>query len=232
MVRAIFHPMVPASIPKDWSEALSSERGAPWFDELCSFVAGERTRSTVYPPDSDVFAALAHTPLEQVKVVLVGQDPYHGPNQAEGLAFSVRAGVKPPPSLVNMFKELASDVGIPAPGSGSLVPWAKQGVLLLNTVLTVRAGEANSHKGKGWEQLTDAIIRVASERCAPSVFVLWGSHAKKKKALIDVTRHRVLEGVHPSPLSAHAGFFGSRPYSRINALLSELGREPIAWPLR
>ncbi|WP_394822329.1 uracil-DNA glycosylase [Pendulispora albinea] len=224
--------MVPASIPKDWSEALSNERNAPWFTELCAFVAEERMRATVYPPEPDVFAALVHTPLDRVKVVLVGQDPYHGPSQAEGLAFSVREGIKPPPSLVNMFKELAADVGCPVPGSGSLVPWAKQGVLLLNTVLTVRAGEANSHKGKGWERLTDAIIRVASARCAPSVFVLWGSHAKKKKALIDGAKHRVLEGVHPSPLSAHTGFFGSRPYSKINGMLSALGREPVDWPLR
>jgi len=219
-------------IPSGWSEALSEARNSAWFDDLRSFVAAERARGPVYPPEPDVFAALERTPLTRVKVVLVGQDPYHGPDQAEGLAFSVRDGVKPPPSLVNMFKELASDMGCALPAGGSLGAWAKQGVLLLNTVLTVRAGEANSHKGKGWERLTDAIIRAASERCEPSVFVLWGAHAKKKKSLVDAVRHRVLEGVHPSPLSAHAGFLGSRPYSRINALLAELGREPIDWALR
>ncbi|WP_394847960.1 uracil-DNA glycosylase [Pendulispora brunnea] len=220
-----------ASIPKAWLEALSRERSASWFTELCTFVEGERARGPVYPPEVDVFAALEHTPLDDVKVILVGQDPYHGPGQAEGLAFSVRQGIRPPPSLVNMFKELAADIGCPAPTSGSLVPWAKQGVLLLNTVLTVREGEANSHKGKGWEKLTDAIIRTASERCAPSVFVLWGAHAKKKKSLVDASRHRVLEGVHPSPLSAHTGFFGSRPYSKINDLLTQMGRPPVEWTL-
>ncbi len=220
---------MPAPIPQGWSELLAPEAASAWYRELTTFVDAERAQGPVYPPECDVFAALAHTPPHQVKVVLVGQDPYHGPGQAEGLAFSVRDGIKPPPSLVNMFKELAADLGGPAPESGSLVPWAEQGVLLLNAVLTVRGGEPNSHKNKGWERFSDAVIRAASARCAPSVFVLWGSYARKKKALIDGNRHRILEGTHPSPLSAHAGFFGSRPYSRINAMLAELGREPIAW---
>jgi uracil-DNA glycosylase len=228
---ALRYVTVPLTVPDAWAALLAPELASPWFAELAAFVRSERARGPVYPPEADVFAALEHTPPDRVKVLLVGQDPYHGPNQAEGLAFSVRRGIKPPPSLVNMLKELSADIGCPVPQNGSLVPWADEGVLLLNCVLTVRDGEANSHKGKGWERFTDAVIRAVSASAPPAVFLLWGSHAKKKKALVDVARHRVIEGVHPSPLSAHGGFFGSRPYSRVNELLHDLGREPIRWSL-
>lgn len=218
-------------VPPGWAEPLAEELRAPWFEALERFVREERARGPVHPPEEDVFAALVRTPLDAVKVLLVGQDPYHGAGQAEGLAFSVRRGVPPPPSLKNIFKELASDLGCALPREGSLVPWAEDGVLLLNCVLTVRDGQANSHKGKGWERFTDAVIRVVSAHARPSVFLLWGAHAKKKSALIDGTRHRIVDGVHPSPLSAHGGFFGSRPFSRVNRLLVELGREPVGWSL-
>ena len=199
--------------------------------ELAAFVAEERKHYTVYPPKADVFTALALTPYDNVRVVILGQDPYHGPNQAHGLAFSVRKGVRPPPSLVNMFTELRDDLGITPPRHGYLVPWAEQGVLLLNTVLTVRAGAAASHKGHGWERLTDRIIELLSARGQPVVFVLWGTPAQRKTVLIDTKRHTIIRSVHPSPLSAASGFFGSRPFSKVNTALAASGQPPIDWQL-
>lgn len=216
--------------PPSWAEALTSVRLAPAFEALSRFVDEERALAEVYPPADLVFAALERTPLPDVRVVLVGQDPYHGPGQAHGLALSVPSGVKPPPSLANMFKELASDLGVPRPTTGSLLPWAEQGVLLLNVCLTVRARSAGSHQGKGWEAVTDAVLSAVSARDVPAVFVLWGAAARKKARLVGAP-HRVIEGVHPSPLSAHGGFFGSRPYSRINEALVELGHAPIDFRL-
>ena len=218
------------NLPPSWQAALRDEIKKPYFAELSDFVDGERRKHTVYPPEADVFAAFEHTPLSEVKVVLIGQDPYPGPNQAHGLCFSVRPGVKPPASLMNMFKELKSDVGFRIPNNGCLTPWADQGVLLLNAVLTVRAGEPNSHKNKGWEQFTDTAIRAVSDKEEPVVFALWGAFAQKKEKLIDTQRHRVVKAAHPSPLSAKQ-FFGSRPFSKINAALEEVGRPPIDWQL-
>jgi uracil-DNA glycosylase len=195
-------------------------------------VDGERRAHTVYPPEDEVFAALELTPYERVKVMILGQDPYHGPGQAHGLAFSVRPGVAPPPSLRNIFRELRDELGCPPPRDGSLVPWARQGVLLLNAVLTVRAGEPNSHQGKGWETFTDAVIRAVNERPGRVVFVLWGGYAAKKEALIDAGRHAVLRSAHPSPLSAKRGFFGSRPFTKVNAALEDGGQAPVDWCLR
>lgn len=219
------------AIPEGWREVLGTEFEQPYMHELAAFVAEERKSYTVYPPKAAVFTALALTPYDQVRVVILGQDPYHGPNQAHGLAFSVRKGVNPPPSLVNMFKELRTDLGIAPPGHGYLAQWAEQGVLLLNTVLTVRAGAAASHKGHGWERLTDRIIELVSAREQPVVFVLWGTPAQKKTALIDTKRHTIIRSVHPSPLSAASGFFGSRPFSKVNATLEANGAPPIAWQL-
>jgi uracil-DNA glycosylase len=194
-------------------------------------VEAERAASTVLPAHEHVFAALAATPLDAVRVVLVGQDPYPTPGHAHGLALSVLPGVAPPPSLANMFKELHADVGFRVPDNGYLMPWAEQGMLLLNTVLTVRAGAAGSHARRGWEAVTDAVIGAVSARARPAVFALWGTHARKKARLVDAVRHRVLEGVHPSPLSAHQGFFGSKPFSRIDAALRDLGERPMDWQL-
>jgi uracil-DNA glycosylase len=199
--------------------------------DLAAFVAEERRNYTVYPPKTEVFSALALTPYDQVRVVILGQDPYHGPNQAHGLAFSVRKGVRPPPSLVNIFAELQSDLGIAPSRHGYLAEWAEQGVLLLNTVLTVRAGAAASHKSQGWERLTDRIIELVSAREQPVVFVLWGSPAQRKTALIDTRRHTIVRSVHPSPLSASNGFFGSQPFSKVNAALERYGEPPIDWQL-
>jgi uracil-DNA glycosylase len=216
-------------IPEGWARVLADEVEKPHFAELQSFLKSERARGEVCPAACDVYSALRLTPFENVKVVLMGQDPYHGAGQAHGLAFSVRAGVKPPPSLVNMFKELKSDLGIDRRSNGCLEGWARQGVLLLNAVLTVRGGEANSHKSRGWEKFTDAIIAQVNARSDPSVFVLWGANAQKKKCLIDPNRHVIIESVHPSPLSAHNGFFGSRPFSKINAALRAFGKTEIDW---
>jgi uracil-DNA glycosylase len=219
------------AIPAGWRAVLGDEFEQPYMHELAAFVAEERKRYTVYPPKADVFSALALTAYDQVRVVILGQDPYHGPNQAHGLAFSVRKGVPPPPSLVNIFKELRTDLGITPPSHGYLVQWAEQGVLLLNTVLTVRAGAAASHKGHGWERLTDRIIELISAREQPVVFVLWGTPAQKKTALIDTRRHTIIRSVHPSPLSAANGFFGSRPFSKVDAALEANGESPIDWRL-
>lgn len=219
------------SLPGDWQQVLGAETRKPYFASLRAFVDAERARGEVYPPEDEVFTALRLTPYRETRVLVLGQDPYHGPGQAHGLAFSVRPGVRPPPSLVNMFKEMRDDVGCPVPGHGSLVRWAEQGVLLLNAVLTVRAGEPNSHKGRGWETFTDAVIHALGVRDEPTVFVLWGGYAAKKERLIDTARHVVLKSAHPSPLSARRGFFGSRPFSRIDDALRAAGREPIDWCL-
>ncbi|MBC8143411.1 MAG: uracil-DNA glycosylase [Armatimonadetes bacterium] len=220
------------ALPADWQTALSAETAKPYFADLSAFVDAQRETHTVFPPASDVFNAFLLTPLASVKVFILGQDPYHDDGQAHGLAFSVLPGVKPPPSLRNIFKELQSDLDIETPkNSGDLSPWARQGVLLLNTVLTVRAHEAASHKGKGWETFTDAVIATVSAKPEPVVFVLWGAHAQKKRPLIDDTRHTVWASAHPSPLSANAGFFGSKPFSAVNAALESRGQTPIDWRL-
>ncbi|MEJ7731063.1 MAG: uracil-DNA glycosylase [Polyangiaceae bacterium] len=218
-------------VPAGWASALAPALEAPAFAELTRFVEAERATSTVLPAHEHVFAALAATPLEAVRVVLVGQDPYPTPGHAHGLALSVLPGVAPPPSLANMFKELHTDVGFRVPDNGYLMPWAEQGMLLLNTVLTVRAGAAGSHARRGWEAFTDAVIGAVSARVRPAVFALWGTHARKKARIVDAARHRVLEGVHPSPLSAHQGFFGSKPFSRIDAALRDFGERPMVWQL-
>ncbi|HEX4627158.1 MAG TPA: uracil-DNA glycosylase [Gemmatimonadales bacterium] len=221
---------MPLAVPASWQDVLAPQTREPYFAELEGFLAAERAAHQVFPPEDEVFAALAATAYPDVRVVLIGQDPYHDDGQAHGMCFSVRPGVKAPPSLRNMYKELREDLGCEPPAHGYLGAWAAQGVLLLNTVLTVRAHEAASHKGRGWERFTDAVIRAVDEREQPAVFVLWGAHAKKKAALIDPTRHRVISGAHPSPLSARL-FFGSRPFSKTNAALEELGYPPIDWQL-
>jgi uracil-DNA glycosylase len=219
------------NIPESWHEHLNGELAKPYFQKLEQFVDEERQHYEVFPPEQDVFSALRLTPYERVNVFLLGQDPYHDNNQAHGLCFSVRPGIKPPPSLMNIFKELRSDVDFRVPNNGYLVPWAEQGMLMLNAVLTVRAHEPNSHKNHGWEKFTDQVIRVVNAKEEPVVFVLWGGYAQKKKALIDTTRHTIIESAHPSPLSARNGFFGSRPFSRINQTLREHGKPEINWQL-
>jgi uracil-DNA glycosylase len=213
----------------DWNPVLRAEFAKPYWAELQQFVASERGRATIYPPHDEVFAALHLTPYAEVKAVILGQDPYHGPDQAHGLCFSVRQGVPPPPSLQNIFKELETDVGVPAPNHGCLDSWARQGVLLLNASLTVRQGRAASHQNKGWETFTDEVLKAVNDKPERVVFILWGASARKKKALIDTSRHTVIESPHPSPLSASSGFFGSRPFSRANKALVEAGRDPIDW---
>jgi uracil-DNA glycosylase len=213
----------------DWNPVLRAELAKPYWPELQRFVAEERGRGPVYPPPDEVFAALHLTPYAEVKVLILGQDPYHGPGQAHGLCFSVRPGVRLPPSLQNVFAELEADLGIAPPDHGCLDAWARQGVLLLNTTLTVRAHQAASHQGKGWETFTDEVIRAVSAKPERVVFILWGAAARRKRALVDTARHVVIESAHPSPLSARHGFFGSRPFSRANAALAEAGREPVDW---
>jgi len=215
----------------DWNPVLRGEFEQPYWKELQAFVAAERARATVYPPHEHVFAALHLTPYASTRVLILGQDPYHGPGQAHGLCFSVRQGVRTPPSLANILKELRDDVGIEPPDHGCLEAWARQGVLLLNATLTVRAGQAGSHQGKGWETFTDQVIRVVNAKPEHVVFVLWGGYARRKKALIDTSRHTVIESPHPSPLSAHNGFFGSRPFSKVNGALAAHGQPPIDWSL-
>ncbi len=214
-----------------WRPVLLAETEKPYWKDLQAFVREERRKGTVYPPDKEVFSALYLTPIEQVSVFILGQDPYHGPNQAHGLCFSVRRRVPAPPSLVNIFQELHADLGCALPSHGNLEHWAKQGVLLLNAVLTVRAGQANSHKDRGWETFTDAVLKAVNARPEPVVFVLWGAYARKKAGLIDTARHVIVQSAHPSPLSAHNGFFGSRPFSKINAALRAAGRPEIDWQI-
>ncbi|MBI2381024.1 MAG: uracil-DNA glycosylase [Gammaproteobacteria bacterium] len=214
-----------------WSEALAGEKDSPHFRQAMSHVKARRAAGVaVYPAQDQIFAALKHTPLEDVRAVILGQDPYHGPGQAHGLCFSVQAGVAPPPSLKNIFKELASDLGSPLPGHGCLSAWAEHGVLLLNTVLTVEDGQAHSHRGIGWETFTDRVIREVSQRRDHVVFLLWGAPAMAKRALID-PRHTILTAPHPSPLSAHRGFFGCRHFSKANAALIRHGQCEIDWRL-
>jgi len=213
----------------DWNPVLRSELDAPYFKDLQRFVASEHAQRRIYPPHEEVFAALHLTPYAAVKVLILGQDPYHGPGQAHGLCFSVRPGVPLPPSLENIFTELEDDVGVRRPDHGCLDCWARQGVLLLNATLTVRAAQAASHQGKGWERFTDAVIEAVNRKPERVVFILWGASARKKKALIDTSRHAIIESAHPSPLSARNGFFGSRPFSRANAALIAAGREPVDW---
>ena len=215
----------------DWNPVLRAEFDKPYWKELQQFVADERARHSVFPPQDQVFAALHLTPYASTRVVVLGQDPYHGPGQAHGLCFSVQDGVQLPPSLVNIYAELRNDLGIETPNHGNLEAWARQGVLLLNTSLTVRSGAASSHQGKGWEIFTDEVLRAVNAKPHRVVFILWGAHARKKKALIDLGRHTVIESAHPSPLSAHNGFFGSRPFSRANEALRATGRGEIDWCL-
>jgi uracil-DNA glycosylase len=219
------------NLPESWLAHLQSELQQPYCQKLSQFVDEERQRATVFPPEREVFSALRLTPYENVNVLLLGQDPYHDDNQAHGLCFSVRPGIKPPPSLMNMFKELHDDVGFRIPNNGYLVPWAEQGILMLNAVLTVRAHEPNSHKNHGWERFTDAAIRAVNEKRDPMVFVLWGGYAQKKLSLIDTSRHTIIQSAHPSPLSARSGFFGSRPFSAINRALRAAGKLEIDWQL-
>ena len=218
-------------IHNSWQTVLSAEFEKPYYQESREFLKKEYQTQTIYPDMYHLFSALELTPFEEVKVVILGQDPYHGPNQAHGLSFSVQPGVKVPPSLANIYKELQADLGYQPVNHGFLESWAKQGVLLLNTVLTVRAGQAYSHRGKGWEQLTDVIIEKLNEREKPVVFILWGRPAQEKIKMIDTTRHVIIKSPHPSPLSAHRGFFGSRPFSQANAALERLGETPIDWQL-
>ncbi len=215
----------------DWNPVLRGELAKPYWGQLQAFVAAEREEHPVYPPADAVFAALHLTPRAETRVVILGQDPYHGPRQAHGLAFSVQPGIAMPPSLRNIVAELQADLGIPAPRSGNLEAWARQGVLLLNTTLTVQGGVAASHQGKGWEPFTDAVIEAVDAKEERVVFILWGGSARRKRALVDTSRHVVLESPHPSPLSASSGFFGSRPFSRANAALAEAAREPVDWRL-
>lgn len=218
-------------LKNDWAKVLQEEFTKPYYMQLREFLKYEYSNFTVYPDMYDIFNALHYTPFSDVKVVILGQDPYHGPNQAHGLSFSVKPGVPHPPSLRNIFQELHNDLGCPIPKSGSLVPWAKQGVLLLNTVLTVRAGQAHSHKGKGWEIFTDRVIESLNEKRDPVVYILWGSAAQSKIGLIDTTKHYIVKSPHPSPLSAHRGFFGSKPFSKTNDFLRSIGKTEIDWAL-
>lgn len=214
-----------------WAQALKSEFHKPYYKELFEIVGREYQTHQIFPPTDDVFNAFHLTPLDQVKVVILGQDPYHGDGQAHGLCFSVKPEVETPPSLVNIYKELEADLGCYIPNNGYLIKWAKQGVLMLNTVLTVRAHQANSHRGIGWEQFTDAAIQVLAEQDRPMVFILWGKPAQMKKSMLHNPKHLILEAPHPSPLAAYRGFFGSRPFSTTNQYLEESGQEPIDWQI-
>jgi uracil-DNA glycosylase len=223
--------MTNPKLPPSWQNVLESEFEKPYFKTLQTFVEEERKKHTIFPPEEDVFSAFDLTPYDKVNVLLLGQDPYHDDNQAHGLCFSVRPGIKPPPSLVNMYKELKDDVGFNIPKHGYLIDWAKQGILMINAVLTVQAHTPNSHKDKGWEKFTDAVIGKVNEKTDPVVFVLWGGYAQKKEKLIDSSRHIIIKCAHPSPLSARNGFFGSKVFSKINQALVENGKPTINWQL-
>ncbi len=218
-------------ITNDWAKALEPEFQKDYYKNLFNFVGQEYSSTTVYPPGNDIFNAFHLTPLSDVKVVIIGQDPYHEPGQAHGLSFSVKPGVDIPPSLQNIYKELHDDCGCYIPNNGYLVKWAEQGVLLLNAVLTVRAHRAASHQGKGWEEFTDAAIRIVNEINRPVVFMLWGSFARNKKEMLDNPKHLILEAPHPSPLSAYRGFFGCKHFSKANEFLKENGVDPIDWQI-
>ncbi|MFC4736442.1 uracil-DNA glycosylase [Bacillus daqingensis] len=215
----------------DWQQVIGGELAKDYFHDLRAFLKEEYKQQAVFPPKNDIMNAFHATSFEKTKVVLLGQDPYHGKGQAHGLSFSVKPGVKVPPSLVNIYKELEADVGCPAPQHGHLQKWAEQGVLMLNTVLTVRAGEPQSHRGKGWETFTNEVIDRLNERDTPLIFLLWGKPAQEKRERVDEEKHLVLTSPHPSPFSANRGFFGSRPFSAINEKLQEWGSEPIDWCL-
>ena len=216
-------------IEKSWQEVLQPEFDKPYFESLVGFVKQEYASRTIFPPAGQIFSAFNTCPFSDVKVVILGQDPYHGPGQAHGLCFSVNDGIPFPPSLQNIFKEIASDLGQPIPNSGNLTRWAEQGVLLLNATLTVRASQAGSHQGKGWEEFTDSVIKIISEKSENVVFILWGSYAIKKKALINASKHCILTAPHPSPLSSYRGFFGCKHFSQTNEYLQSVGKTPIAW---
>lgn len=216
-------------ITNDWAPHLEQELQKPYYLKLMNFLQTEYTTETIYPRINDVFNALHKTPFDKVKVVILGQDPYHGPGQAHGLSFSVQSTAKQPPSLVNIFKELHNDIGCPVPSHGDLSNWAKQGVLLLNAVLTVRDGQAHSHRGKGWETFTDRIIDVLNKKDHPIVYILWGRAAQSKQDLINTKKHYIIKAPHPSPLSAYRGFFGSKPFSKTNAILNNHNLTHIDW---
>ncbi|MGG0288191.1 uracil-DNA glycosylase [Peribacillus butanolivorans] len=218
-------------LTNDWWPLLEEEFKKNYYQELREFIKLEYSQHVIHPNQDDIFNALQFTSYKKVKVVILGQDPYHGPDQAHGLSFSVKPEVRIPPSLRNIFKELQSDLGCEVPDNGSLVEWADQGVLLLNTVMTVREGEAHSHRGKGWEIFTNQVIRLLNDRQEPVVFILWGRPAQTKIPLIDESRHKIITSVHPSPLSATRGFFGSKPFSKTNQLLKEMGESPIDWKI-
>ncbi|HCM85581.1 MULTISPECIES: uracil-DNA glycosylase [Enterococcus] len=218
-------------IHNDWQNVLADQFEAPYYLKLREFLKEEYSTQKIHPDMYHIFEALELTPYDKVKVVILGQDPYHGVNQAHGLSFSVQPGVKIPPSLRNIYQEMQNDLGISPVQHGNLVSWAKQGVLMLNTVLTVREGQAYSHRGQGWEQMTDAVIKRLNEREKPIVFILWGKPAQEKIKMIDTSKHAIIKSVHPSPLSAHRGFFGSKPFSKTNQLLMEWGESPINWQL-
>ena len=221
--------MAEVRIAEDWKQILNEEFSKPYFEELVKFVKEEYASREIFPKGSNIFRAFDKCPLDKLKVVIIGQDPYHGPGQANGLCFSVGEGVPFPPSLQNIFKEVHSDIGTPIPESGELDRWAEQGVLMLNAVLTVRAHEAASHAGRGWEHFTDAVVRAIAERKEGVVYMLWGSYAQKKGAIADPRRNLILRAVHPSPLSAYRGFFGCKHFSQANNYLRSIGKEPIIW---
>lgn len=215
-----------------WTDVLAEEKAKPYFTEILDFLKTQYQKGkTIYPPKSDLFNALKYTPFDDVKVVIIGQDPYHGPKQAHGLCFSVQPGIKPPPSLVNIYKELQNDIDFSIPNHGCLIDWTKQGVLLLNASLSVEAAKPQSHAKIGWQQFTDAIIKALNQHPKPIVYLLWGSYAQSKRQLIDTNKHQILTAPHPSPLSAHRGFLGCKHFSKANALLEKLGRTPIDWAL-
>ena len=221
-----------AAIGNDWDEIIGDEFKKEYFNNLREFLKKEYRENTIYPEKKDILQALVHTPYKDTKVVILGQDPYHGKGQAHGLSFSVQPGTKIPPSLLNIYKEIKSEYGYEIPNNGYLIPWADQGVLLLNNVLTVREGEPNSHKGKGWEKFTDRIIEELNKREEPVIFVLWGNNAKEKEKLITEKHHYILKSVHPSPLSASRGFFGNKHFKKINEILKDLRKEEIEWKIK
>ncbi len=222
-------PRMEVRIESGWKQGLKEEFEKPYFQKLTDFVRDEYKSHRIFPPARQIFNAFDSCPLSEVKVVILGQDPYHGPGQANGLCFSVNDGVMKPPSLVNIFKELEADLGIKPPSTGNLEKWANQGVLLLNATLTVRAHQAGSHQGRGWELFTDGAVKVLATQKSNLVFILWGSYAQKKGAVIDPNKHLIIRSPHPSPLAAHRGFFGSRPFSKTNAYLQQCGKQPINW---
>lgn len=221
--------MADVRIAEDWKEVLQEEFTKPYFDELVEFVKHEYASGVVYPAGANIFRAFDKCPFDKLKVVIIGQDPYHGPGQANGLCFSVARGVQFPPSLQNIFKEVQSDIGTPIPESGELDRWAEQGVLMLNAVLTVRAHQAASHAGRGWEKFTDAVVRAIAERKSEVVYMLWGSYAQKKGAIANPANNLILKAVHPSPLSAYRGFFGCKHFSEANKYLESVGKTPVVW---